>query len=236
MYKNKKILCVIPARGGSKGLPGKNIKDLLGKPLIAYTIQQAKESRYVDRVIVSTDNEEIATVSKRYGAEVPFMRPPELATDTSSTIDVLLHAMGWMENKEKNSFDIILLLHTTAPLRTVRDIDNCIELLIEKGSDNVFSVTESHKNPYFNMVERRDGTTRLVKEGNFVTRQSAPRVFDINCSIYVWWKDVLKSKKSLFLEKTNIYVMPKERSFDIDDYIDFKIIEMLLKEGICETP
>lgn len=230
MYKGKKILCVIPARGGSKGLPGKNIKDLLGKPLIAYTIQQAKESRYVDRVIVSTDNEEIATVSKRYGADVPFMRPPELATDKSSTIDVLLHAMDWMENREKISFDIILLLHTTAPLRTVQDIDNCIELLIEKGADNVFSVTESHKNPYFNMVERRDGTVRLVKEGYFVTRQSAPRVFDINCSIYAWWKDALKSKKSLFLEKTNIYVMPKERSFDVDDYIDFKIIEMLLEE------
>lgn len=233
MYKDKRVLCVIPARGGSKGLPGKNIKELLGKPLIAYTIEQARESRYIDKVVVSTDNEKIVAISKENGAEVPFVRPPELATDASGTIDVLLHAMDWMENKEEFYFDILVLLHVTAPLRTVQDIDNCIELLIENKYDNIFSVTESHKNPYFNMVEMRNNTARLVKEGNFAARQSASPVFDINCSIYVWWKDILREKRSLFLEKTNIYVMPKERSVDIDDHIDFKIIEMLLKEGIA---
>lgn len=232
MYKDKTVLCVIPARGGSKGLPGKNIKELSGKPLIAYTIEQARESKYIDRVIVSTDNDEIAVISKKCGAEVPFMRPAELASDTRSTIDVLLHAMDWMEGKEKFYFDILVLLHTTAPLRTVQDVDNCIELLVEKKYDNIFSVTEAHKNPYFNMVELRNNTVRLVKEGNFTARQSASPVFDINCSIYVWWKDILREKKSLFLERTNIYIMPKERSVDIDDHIDFKIIEMLLKENI----
>lgn len=230
MYKKYTILCVIPARAGSKGLPGKNIKKLLGKPLIAYTIEQARNSKFIDRIIVSTDSTEIANISKQYGAEAPFIRPKNLASDNSSTIDVLLHAIDWMEKNQKYSFDILVLLHTTTPLRSVEDIDECIELLIEKGADNVFSVTEAGRNPYFNMVElNNDGRVKLVKEGNFVTRQSAPQVFDMNSSIYVWWKEILKRKKSIFLEKSYIYVMPKERSIDIDDPIDFKIAEMLLR-------
>ncbi len=229
MYKNHSILCVIPARGGSKGLPGKNIKELSGKPLIAYSIEQAKGAKYVDRIIVSTENREIADIARRYGAEVPFMRPRKLATDDCSIIDVLLHAMDWMENKEKCKFDILALLHATAPLRTTEDIDNSIKLLVDKKADNVFSVTEAHRNPYFNMVEvREDRTVRRVKKGSFVTRQSAPRVFDMNASIYVWWKDVLRKKKSVFLKKSQVYVMPRERSVDIDDYLDFRIAEMLL--------
>lgn len=231
MYKGNSILCIIPARGGSKGLPGKNIKELSGKPLIAYSIEQAKGAKYVDRIIVSTENREIADIARRYGAEVPFMRPRKLATDDCSIIDVLLHAMDWMENKEKCKFDILVLLHATAPLRTAEDIDNSIKLLADKKADNVFSVTEAHRNPYFNMVEvREDGTVRRVKKGSFVTRQSAPRVFDMNASIYVWWKDVLRKKKSVFLKKSQVYVMPRERSVDIDDYLDFRIAEMLLKE------
>jgi len=232
MYKNNSILCVIPARGGSKGLPGKNIKELSGKPLIAYSIEQAKGAKYVDRIIVSTENREIADIARRYGAEVPFMRPRKLATDDCSIIDVLLHAMDWMENKGKYKFDILVLLHATAPLRTIEDIDNSIKLLVDKNADNVFSVSDAYRNPYFNMVEvREDRTVRLVKKGGFVTRQSAPRVFDMNASIYVWWKDVLRKEKSVFLKKSQVYVMPRERSVDIDDYLDFRIAEMLLKEG-----
>jgi len=227
MYKDKKILCVIPARGGSKGVPGKNIKELGGKPLIAWSIEQAHASRLIDRTIVSTDSEEIARVSRRFNAEVPFLRPAELATDSAGTIDVLLHAMDWMEQKEHFSFDILLLLHTTAPLRTVQDIDNCLTMLIDDHYDNVFSVNDSHKNPYFNMVEPRGGTIRLVKDGTFTSRQATPPVYDINCSIYAWQKDILREKKSLFLDRTHVYVMPKERSIDIDDPIDFKIVEAL---------
>lgn len=231
MYKGYSILCVIPARGGSKGLPGKNIKEISGRPLIAYSIEQAKGAKYVDRIIVSTENREIADIARRYGAEVPFMRPRKLATDDCSIIDVLLHAMDWMENKGKCKFDILVLLHATAPLRTTEDIDNSIKLLADKKADNVFSVTEAHRNPYFNMVEvRENGTVGLVKSGSFVTRQSAPRVFDMNASIYVWWKDVLRKKKSVFLKKSHVYIMPRERSVDIDDYLDFRIAEMLLKE------
>src|SRR3990172_776579 len=121
MYKGNKILCIIPARGGSRGLPDKNIRELLGKPLIAYTIEHAKRSKYIDRIIVSTDNEEIADISKQYGAEVPFTRPKRLALDNSSTIAVLQHVIEWLESKEEDFFDILVLLHATAPLRKVED-------------------------------------------------------------------------------------------------------------------
>lgn len=231
MYKDKKIVCVIPARSGSKGLPGKNIKMLLGKPLIAYSIKQAKSSRMIDRIIVSTDDKKIADISKKYGAEVPFMRPKFLAQDKSSTMDVLLHAMEWLE-KDSYPFDILVLLHVTAPLRSVEDINNCVRLLFNENTSNVFSATEAHRNPYFNMVELdKKGRPCLVKNGNFPTRQSAPKVFDMNASVYVWWKDALKNDKSLFSKTTAIYLMPKERSIDIDDNIDFKIAEMLLRNG-----
>lgn len=230
MYKNKKIVCVIPARGGSKGLSGKNIKKLLGKPLIAYSIEQAKSSRYIDRVIVSTDDKKIAKICKKYRAEVPFTRPKALAQDKSSSIDVLVHAMDWLK-KDNYSFDVLVLLHATAPLRTVDDIDNCIKLLFKKDVSNVFSVTEAHRNPYFNMVEVKRSKVKLVKKGNFASRQAAPKVFDMNSSIYAWWKDALQKGKSIFLKRSTIYFMPKERSIDIDDSIDFKLAELLAKEN-----
>lgn len=228
MYKDHVVVCVIPARGGSKGLPGKNIKMFCGKPLITHTIEQARQSKYIDRVIVSTEAEEIAQISLEYGAEAPFVRPMELAQDSSSTIDVLLHAINWLENVNRFAFDIILLLHTTTPLRSVEDINRCIVLMVDEKADNVFSVAESHRNPYFNMVEEdTTGFARLVKEGCYSTRQSTPKVYDMNASIYVWWKELLKKKKKIFLEKTKIYIMPKERSIDIDDDLDFRIAEFL---------
>lgn len=230
MYKGKNILCVIPARGGSKGLPKKNIKRLLGRPLISYTIEQAGSSKYIDRVIVSTDDKYIAAISRRYGAETPFIRPKKLASDKSGMVDVLLHAVNWMEKREKYSFDIVVLLQVTSPLRSVKDVDKCIELLFKRDADSIFSVTESHRSPYFNMVElRNDNSVKLVKRGNFLTRQQTPLVYDINGSVYIWRKDALKSKKKVILKKSHIYIMPKERSIDIDDSIDLNIAKMLLK-------
>ncbi|MFH1079092.1 MAG: acylneuraminate cytidylyltransferase family protein [Pseudomonadota bacterium] len=232
MIDRYKTICVIPARGGSKGVPRKNIKHLAGKPLIAYTIEQALQSRYIDRTLVSTDDEEIANISKQYGAEAPYLRPEYLSGDDASTIDVLLHAMDWVEETEKYDFDILVLLHTTTPLRNVNDIDSCIELLRDAKADNVFSVTEAHRNPYFNMIELNDrGEVKLVKEGAYKTRQSAPKVYDLNASIYVWWKDVLRKEGKIFLKQSKIYVMPKERSIDIDAPLDFKIAELLLASG-----
>lgn len=232
MIKKNKIICIIPARGGSKGVPGKNIKILGGKPLIAYTIEQALKSQYIDRIIVSTDDLKIAAVAKRFGAEVPFTRPHSLARDNSGTIDVLLHALDWLKEHEYSSYDVVVLLHVTTPLRNVQDIDTSIELLINKKAESVFTVAEAHRNPYFNMVEvHKNGRVTLAKEGNFVTRQSAPKVFDMNSSIYVWWTDVLRKKKKVILEKSLVHVMPKERSVDIDDLLDFKFAETLLKEN-----
>jgi CMP-N,N'-diacetyllegionaminic acid synthase len=231
MYKDNVILCVIPARGGSKGLPGKNIRQLAGKPLIAYSIEQAKASRYIDRVIVSTEDEQIAEVAGKFSAEVPFKRPRELAEDDSSMIDVLLHSVKWMEDEAQYKFNILVLLHVTTPLRNTEDIDKCIEMLVDEKADNVFSVSEAYRNPYFNMVEVTAGNeVRLVKEGHFTTRQSAPKVFDMNASIYVWWKDRFKTEKGLFLRNTRIYPMPRERSVDIDEPLDFRIAEMLIRD------
>lgn len=231
MIDKHKILCIIPARGGSKGVLRKNVKLLAGKPLIAYTIEHALQSQYVDRVIVSTDDAEIAAVARQYGAEVPFMRPSDLAGDHVSTMDVLLHAVHWMEEHEKYDFDILVLLHATTPLRNVDDVNAAIKLLVESKADNVFSVTESHRNPYFNMVEvADDGTVMLSKKGDFVTRQSAPKVYDMNASIYVWWKDILEKERKIFLKRSQVYKMPKERSIDIDDNFDFRIAEFLLSK------
>jgi len=228
MFDKHKIVCLIPARGGSKGIPRKNVKLLAGKPLIAYTIEQALQSQYIDRTIVSTDDLEIADISRQYGAEVPFLRPADLAGDQVATMDVLLHAVQWLEEKEKYDFDILVLLHATTPLRSVDDVNSCIKMLVETKADNVFSVAEAHRNPYFNMVEAGDdGIATLSKKGGYVTRQSAPKVYDMNASIYVWWKDVLKNEKKIFLKKSHIFVMPKERSIDIDDDLDFTIAEFL---------
>ncbi len=228
MYKGRKIVCVIPARSGSKGLPGKNIRMFLGKPLIAHTIAQAQLSGMIDRIIVSTDDAMIADISKKYGAEAPFFRPRALARDTSSTMDVLRHALAWLK-KDGYSFDILVLLHATAPLRSVADINNSIKLLFEKNVSNVFSVTEAHRNPYFNMVEEKRGRVALVKRGSFASRQEAPAVYDMNASIYVWWRGVFENKKKIFLKNTRIYIMPKERSVDIDDAFDLQVAKAFVR-------
>jgi len=229
MFDGSQVVCVIPARGGSRGLPGKNIKDLLGKPLIVHSIEQGKRSKYVDRVIVSTEDNRIAAIARAHGAELPFIRPLDLATDTSSTLDVLLHALEWMKTQEKYSPEILVLLHATAPLRTVDDIDHCIALLFEKNVDVVFSVCEANRNPYFNMVEvDRRGRVRLVKKSVAVTRQSSPKVYDMNASIYVWRVAALLKEKKVVLGKSAIFVMPKERSVDIDDLMDFDVAKLMM--------
>ena len=229
MTVGRRVLCVIPARGGSKGVPGKNTRLLRGKPLIAYTIEQALASRSIDRVIVSTDSSAIADVAQTAGAELPFMRPAELATDAAGTIDVMLHAMEWVGEDEGRPYDVVVLLHATAPLRSVQDIDAVIGLL-DGSADNVISVTEAHRNPYFNMVEAApDGSVHLVKAGAFPTRQSAPAVYDMNGSIYAWWWDVLVRSRSVFPGRTLFYVMPRERSVDIDEETDFILVEALLE-------
>lgn len=227
-YNGKTILAIIPARAGSKGIPGKNVIPLCGKPLLAYSIEHAFDSKYIDRVLVSTDGSDIAAIARKYGAEVPFVRPSELATDEAGTIDVLLHAMKYVAD-EGWPFDIVVLLHVTTPLRKPEDIDACIELLHSENADSVFSVAHAYRNPYFNMVELDErGNPRLVKMGSYVTRQSAPPVYDMNASIYVWQREALEQRPAVIQPRSRVYVMPRERSVDIDDEFDLWIAQQLL--------
>ena len=230
MYKGKKILALIPARGGSKGLPGKNIKPLLGKPLIAWTIEQAKASKYIDRIIVSTDDKEIAAVAKKYGAEVPFMRPKELATDKAKGIDVVFHAMSWFRKNEKNrQYDLIMLLQPTSPLRTAEDIDKAIELLFFKKAKAIVSVCEVDHHPLWVNTLPKNGCMKnfIRKEVLNKNRQDLPTFYRLNGAIYLAYCDYLKKQKSFFGEETFAYIMPRERSIDIDSELDLKLAEIL---------
>ena len=228
MYKEKSIFGLIPARSGSKGLPGKNVKPLLGKPLIAWTIKQAMASKYLDGVIVSTNDKEIAGISKRYGAEVPFMRPKELATDEAKSSDVILHAINWTEENDK-PYDLVMLLQPTSPLRIKEDIDKAIELLFEKRADAIVSVCEMEHHPYWSNVLPEDGCMKdFIKPEAARRRQELPAFYRLNGAIYLSYCNYLKQEKSFFGDKTFAYIMPRERSIDIDEELDFIVAEILL--------
>jgi CMP-N,N'-diacetyllegionaminic acid synthase len=221
-----KTIATICARGGSVGLPRKNILDFCGKPLIAHTIEQALQCDFIDDVYVSTDNEEIAQIARQYGAKVPFMRPSHLATAEAGKIPVLQHCLDFFLNKNEKVSKLIDL-QPTSPLRNTEDIKGCYDLLTE-DVDVVFSVCESHHNPYFSMVEiNAKGHAHLSKTwGAYVVRrQDAPKVYALNGAIYVWHAHALE--KGLWDGDSKIYIMPKERSIDIDDHYDFLYAELL---------
>ena len=233
------ILLTIGARGGSKGVKGKNIRPLLGKPLIAHTISQALRWGKAAHVIVSTDSEEIAKIAKRYGAQVPFIRPAYMATDKSSKFPATVHALKTCEEIYKTKYDVLVDLDVTAPVRTIQDLDNCLNLFIKHRPNNIFSVVPSHKNPYFNMVELGpSGRVRLSKplKSTVKRRQDAPPVYDCNASIYFYDRNyLLKTKKPAVVNpRCMIYVMKDESGFDIDREIDFKFLEFLSKEKIIQ--
>ncbi|WP_431097774.1 acylneuraminate cytidylyltransferase family protein [Polaromonas aquatica] len=219
----------ICARGGSIGLPGKNVRKLCGKPLIAWSIEQALASGIADRVYVSTDSEEIADVARTHGAEVPFLRPAELATSTTGKLPVIGHLVNWVE-KYHSSVDTIIDLDPTSPLRDVTDIQICAAML-DMATDVVITGYRSDKNPYFNMVEQKSSgfferVCRPVDE--VLGRQSAPEVYAMNASIYAWHRHTLSS--SLWdLPRIRLHVMPRERSIDIDHPVDFDLVELLMK-------
>lgn len=225
-----KTIASVCARGGSVGVPGKNIRLLHGKPLIAHTIEQAYAIADIDAVYVSTDDPAIAEVARRYGARVPFLRPAELATSSAAKVPVIQHLCQWVDEHE-GSFDRIVDLDPTSPLRTVEDIEACLSLL-DSETDAVITAFESEKNPYFNMVERKsNGNIGLVcsPQGSVVARQQAPHVYSMNASIYVWHRHTLT--KGLWNGKLKLHVMPRERSIDIDSPLDFAIVEMLMKQA-----
>jgi CMP-N,N'-diacetyllegionaminic acid synthase len=231
MYEKRKILALIPARGGSKGLPGKNILPLLGKPLIAWTIEEALKSEYIDRVIVSTDDVAIADIARRHGAGIPFMRPEGLASDSAAAMDVLFHALEWLDAHE-DPHGLVALLQPTSPLRLSGDIDDAIRLLFDKGGKAVVSVSKSDHHPYWENSLPPDGNMKnfLRKDAVNQGRQALPDFYRINGAIYIGDTRYLRRKNSFFGNRTFAYIMPRERSVDIDDRLDLMVAEMLLKE------
>lgn len=226
------ILATICCRGGSKGVPGKNIKLLKGKPLIAYTIEAARASLLIDNVIVSTDDLAIAEVAKQFGAHVPFMRPSDLASDTSSKWPVFIHALEEYEKLTGEKVDFLVDLDVTVPLKTTQDIDGAIQLAMsDDGTDVVITGYEPERNPYFNMMElNADGYAEIVKKGSkpIVRRQDAPQVYSLTPAAYVVRKKALYEFEHWSKARCKIYPIPRERAIDIDAEIDFKIIEFLM--------
>ena len=222
------------ARGGSKGLPGKNIRPLGGKPLIAWSIEHAQLIPEIRRVIVSTDSEEIAKVAIDYGAEVPFIRPAELAKDNSSEWMAWRHALNYVMQDEGKLPDAMISLPATAPLRSIGDVEQCL-IEFEKGlADAIITVSEAHRSPYFNMVsEGADGYAELViPQQDVVTRrQDSPIVYDMATVAYIVKPEFVLNKQSLFEGKVKTVHISKERAVDIDTLFDFKIAEMLLNES-----
>jgi len=228
MFKNKKILAIIPARGGSKRLPGKNIKNLLGKPLIAWTIEQAKKSKYIDKLIVSTDDKKIAEISKKYGAEV-IKRPKILAADSAKTTDVIFHLLKVLR-KEKYIPEVIVCLQATSPLRTVSDTDNAIEIFLKNRCESVISVCESSPSPYWSFKMGKKYLEPIFSRKYLKQRtQDLPRVYIPNGAIYISKPRVLLKYKSFYSKKILPYIMPDVRSIDIDNEIDLKLAELILK-------
>jgi len=232
------ILCVIGARGGSQGLPGKNIKLLLGKPLIVWSIETALAVPEIDKVIVSTDSEDIAKVACRAGAEVPFLRPDELSGSEVGKFDVWQHALHSCEEFYKESYDILVDLDCTNPLRDVIDVTNVINQLKEsreRGVDTVFSVCEARKNPYFNMVEADEsGAMRMSKSlgATVIRRQDAPQVYEHVASIYAMVSNHIKTKNHLLSGHAEGYNIGFDKSLDVDSNFDFLLVEYLMKKNL----
>ena len=227
-----RLLTIIPARGGSKGIPRKNIKPLAGKPLIYYTIDCARAISPDENICVSTDDDEIIQVVENYGLKVPFKRPQELATDTAGTYEVLLHALDFYKQKGRE-YDVVLLLQNTSPFRTASHIREALDLY-SPDVDMVVSVKECAANPYYCVFEEnQDGYLQICKgDGNIIRRQDAPKVFEYNGAIYVINAKSLIHQHMHQFKKRIKYVMDEKSSLDLDTMNDWLIAEMIIKESI----
>lgn len=234
----KKYLAVIPARGGSKGIHNKNIKILAGKPLIAYTIEPALEmvrAGIIDRLIVSTDSPEIAAVARQYGAEVPFLRPASLSGDTVKSVYAIIHAMDWADSQGEY-YDAALTLQCTSPQRTAEDIRASVTLFDENEQDSLIAVYENRKANGFNYY-RKDGNIGLPvrKEHNQgVRRQEMPEMFVRNGAMYISSRELLKTRELIIGDNPLLYVMPSDRSTDVDSIEDFEYVEWLMKRHMID--
>jgi CMP-N,N'-diacetyllegionaminic acid synthase len=224
-----KTIATICARGGSKGLPGKNVRPFAGRPLIAHTIEQARACSLIDEVHVSTDDDEIAAIAREYGAQVPYRRPAELATDTAAKIPVIEHLVAHLESRGER-IGLVVDLQPTSPLRTQQDLADAIGLA--PRADLIVTVTEPSHNPYYSLVEvQSDGTLRVSKAQGFARRQDVPQAWGLNGSIYVWQRAALAqaAEHGFWSVGIRASVMPRHRSVDIDDVLDFEWAEWLYR-------
>ena len=232
------ILATICARAGSKGVPNKNIREMLGKPLIGYTVEQATRSGLFKTIAVSSDSAEIIQVGKRFGADLGVLRPKELALDTAGKIPAIQHCVLAAEKSTGIDFEIIVDLDTTSPLRDIEDIKACVRILQSRKIGNVLTAAPSRRSPYFNMVETNDSGVPIPCKNSrsILRRQDAPPTYDMNASIYVWRRESLfGSTKPIFLDDTFLYVMPEERSLDIDTELDFEMVEFLMAKKAAQS-
>ncbi|MGB0960086.1 MAG: acylneuraminate cytidylyltransferase family protein [Halocynthiibacter sp.] len=227
------LICTICARGGSKGVKNKNVRIIGGKPLIAHTVEQARATHLFEHIAISSDSDAILEAAANAGADILIKRPAELATDEAAKIPVIQHCFREAEAQTGKTFDYSIDLDATSPLRLPSDIEHVVDMLTQDGTANVLTAMPARRSPYFNMLEcGQDGVPHLSKPPSFdvVRRQDSPAVFDMNGSIYGWTREALLSMDTLFSDETRLYVMPEERSIDIDNMIDLKLVELLLAE------
>ncbi len=226
------ILAIIPARGGSKGLPGKNIKPLNGKPLVAYSIEAANKSKFINKLVLSTDSNEISQVCSHYDIEIPFMRPAELATDDADATDAYRYTIDRLQKETGYNPDIVVILQPTSPLRTAQDIDNAIEIFLKNNANAVIGVCETDVHPNRIKIIQDDGTIRprSNRKGVFGNRQDNDKVYLHNGNMFVFKPSVLFDESGEYPDKTYPYIMPVEHSTDIDTQHDFDITEFLMRK------
>ncbi len=225
------LLCTICARGGSKGVPGKNLRPLLGKPLIAHSIEQARQSGLFAAIAVSSDSQEILEAAKRNGADVLVRRPDAMATDAAPKLPAIRHCFETAERELGRTFPIFVDLDATSPLRLPEDIAAAIRLLETTGASSVVTGAPARRSPYFNLVELdQRGVPHLCKalKTPLVRRQDAPRCFDMNASISVWRREPFLSAPAVFYDDTRLFEMPQERSIDIDSALDWEVVQFLM--------
>ena len=232
MYKNRRFIAIIPARKGSKGLPDKNIKNLCGKPLIAWSVEAGKKSEYLDELMVTTDGAEIAEIAERVGARVPFIRPEELATDSSTTVDVVIHALRYYKEKLNQVFDYVVLLEPTSPLRENYDIDLMIEKIIscEEQFDSIISIGEVHEHPSI-MKNINDNLLKPYNEKLPLTlrRQDNPPAYFPYGVAYITKTETIFSEGTFYPELTTWYKLKRYQNYEIDDIYDFLAVENIMK-------
>lgn len=224
-------ICTITVRAGSKGVPGKNLRIVAGRPLFAHSVAQAVATGLFDEVVVSSDSEEILLLAPTFGATGVVRRPPEMATDTAGKVPAIAHAVRSTETRTGERYEVCVDLDATSPLRTTDDIRDAVAMFEADNVDSLITGAEARRNPYFNLVEEQpDGTVAVSKTpGDAVLRrQDAPRCFDMNGSIYIWRRSALLDEQVVFFPSTILYQMPDDRSIDVDSEFDFRIVEWLM--------